>query len=332
MTAKVKSYLKLPKFPVDMLQQTVKNHIYLEGLEPYGGNLVKIAIEPAGLDNGIVFRTSRGNVPAELEYALPSRNSILLTTGEVKVTNVEHMLATLFAYGVDNAYVDVERVPSRSFRHLERIGLATAVEALPNFNDREKALCDKLEETGLEQQDNGRRIVRLQRAVGNDYLKFEPIDGDALIAHATTVYPVPGEQSVTLEVNAANYRDQLSKSRPYAKEAPHWIPRGVAGFLASLWYPGFGYGHGHTTSTVFLPVGAKRLHRKEKRRAIAAARWEMQEIDGYDAEIARHSIVDRLGAISLLPGRLEGARVTMKFSNHSNDLKVLREEVMPNLV
>lgn len=293
------------------LQNTLRSPIRLTGIEPYGGNAVNVTISPAEENAGIVFQTPRGDVKANLYYASASRNSILLDNGRVKVINVEHILATLYAYGIDNALIRLERLPSRSFKFLSMLGVASDVAVVPNNGAREKNLCDMIDDAGLEQQKAERTTLGVKNSFGNGMLWFEPA-GTGLAVAVTTNYPIPGEQSFELQINAVSYRDELARSRPYAKGIPAWMPLIMADAIASFWYPTFGIDHGHNASNVFLPVRTKK-------------EWHAQETS--PAEIARHTIVDRLGALALLDGRLDGVKVTARYSGHVNDLMVLKENI-----
>jgi UDP-3-O-[3-hydroxymyristoyl] N-acetylglucosamine deacetylase len=289
-------------------QQTLRKLIEYNGIEFYGGNEVQVRIEPADEDTGIVFVTQRGRVKANIHGASQSRSSILLRDGRAKVINVEHILATLFAYGVDNAVIKLKKIPTRSFRVLDLCGLATSVEVVPVLPDREWTLCNKIEEAGLERQTDKRKLLYLLKEVPTGLLKFTPTK-EGLIIRATTDYSVPGKQSAEFEITPRNYRDELARARPYEKHLPLWVPLGLMDFGASLFYPTFGIGHGFSSENVFLPVRTRE-------------EWEKQE--RYHGEIARHSIVDRLGAISLLEGRLEGVMVYANRSGQRNDIQVLQ--------
>lgn len=291
------------------LQNTLRNEIRLMGIEPYGGNLVMITIKPAEEDVGILFQTPNGDIQAKLNYASESRSSILLDNGRTQVINVEHILATLYAYGIDNALIELKRMKSKSFELLEGFGLATKVEVVPVFGQRERTLCDRIEEVGLEQQTRERSLLGIAQPAFKNKLYFSPI-ARGLVITATTNYKIPGKQEFTAEITPQTYKDRLSKSRPYAKHVPVWMSTKLASAIASLANPSFGIGHGYENTNVFLPVRT-------------ANEWYQQEI--YPAEIARHTIVDRLGALALLDGRLEGVRVIARFSGHANDLIILRE-------
>ena len=147
-------------------------------------------------------------------------------------------------------------------------------------------------------------------------MSFIP-DNEALYMHATTRYNPIGFQAVEFKIDSQTYKTELAGARRYAEHLK--IPMKILGKKVSfaigsaaalVLYPSFGIGHGFNFDNIFIPVST-------------VDEWREQE--QYPEEIARHTIVDRLGAIALLDGRLEGVECYMKFSNHSNDIKVLKE-------
>lgn len=302
------------------LQQTVRREIEYTGIEFFGGNEVTVRIKPAEEDRGILFQTRYGDVPATLDCAMPSRCAILLSNGRGGVLHVEHFLATLWAYGVDNALVNLQRKPTRNFSLLERFHFATDIDVVPVASDRELTLCRKLEEAGLEAQQKERGLVTLKEIIytdnGGRELLFEPTAKEGLHISALTNYAPVGEQQFGCAITPENYRDELARSRMCAKYLPFWVPRFIGHIGASLAYPHFGIGHGFSQETCFFPPKN-------------SSEWYAQEI--FPAELARHSIVDRLGALALLPGRLDHVAVATKYSGHANDLAVLKNEVIPRL-
>jgi UDP-3-O-acyl-N-acetylglucosamine deacetylase len=299
------------------LQKTIRRKFELEGRCFYSGNRVKAIFNPAQEDTGIVFNTILGDVRHTLRNAVPCRRSILLQSVEASIINVEHVTSTLkYGYGIDNVYIIVRRMPPNKLsRCIPYYTCSTSTEVFPETGDQEITLCKKLDEVGIEEQDKENIRLSLKKPFVTEKLSFFPIE-EGLVMEATTDYPYIGEQVFRTEITTENYKEQLAGARRYAEHVKYlnFLPTAVrdrmASFLAMFFNPGYGIGHGFSRENVFLPVKNQ-------------AEWFSQE--NYCSEVARHTIVDRLGAIALLNGRLENVRCMMKFSNHINDLKVLNE-------
>lgn len=311
-------------------QHTIGEELSFEGIDPFSGMTNRVELYPALPNTGIVFETPEGYVRACLDNAYAKHSSIVLhgRSGSAKVINVEHPLATFFAYGVDNVRAKITRNPSRSFRMLEMLGLATDMVVMPVPHDREVTLCKLLDSIDIVPQDALRKTCRVQGDIITPKLSFMLSDEEGLRIKATTRYPTPGQEEFEAEINPTTYRYELAASRPLINLFPAGVPYALANWvtsrvplqrlspIASIFHPSFGIGHGVTEETFFVNTTNR-------------DRWRAQE--RYSAEIARHTIVDRLGAIALLDGRLEGVRVETQFSNHANDLAVLKRYVASNL-
>ena len=301
------------------LQNTLGRIIDFEGREPYGGNKVFLRFHPAEPDTGILFVTAKGNIEAKLGNASEYKSAILLKDNGSGVLHVEHLLATLYAYGIDNAMIEVNRMPSRSFSFMAKLGLATELEVIPDFENKTYGLCQALDKNMIPQK-VPRRLLRLEQKIGDMYkdrLLFEPENKEGLTIHAYTDYPVLGAQELSIHINSESYNSEISRSRPYAKHCLP-LPDVVLDALASIFNPSFGIGHGFDPENgIMFPVTAKKPY-------LAKAIYSTGD------EPVRHTIMDRLGAIALLPGRLDHVKMSARFSGHANDIKMLKR-VLPYL-
>ncbi len=98
-------------------QKTIAKKIFLEGEGIFTGKNIKIEIEPAEEDVGIIF--VRADIPQKPAISLKIENVIgldgatALTDGEHFIYLVEHLLSAFHALGIDNAIIHVygEEIP-----------------------------------------------------------------------------------------------------------------------------------------------------------------------------------------------------------------------------
>jgi len=96
-------------------QKTLKEAITIKGVGLHTGKPVEVTIKPAPANTGIVFKrvdiSSAKEVPANVQNViLPTSGGgrqTLLADGDTKVQTIEHLMATLCAFGIDNAFVDI---------------------------------------------------------------------------------------------------------------------------------------------------------------------------------------------------------------------------------
>jgi UDP-3-O-acyl-N-acetylglucosamine deacetylase len=216
---------------------------------------------------------------------------------------VEHLFATLYAYEISNARIEVWRKPSLNLRILERLGLANTF-SLPLVEGREVRLCEEIERAGVVKQDAEQLFLSLDSPQENSKLSLLPREGPLTI-QAITEYEVPGKQRFTFELSARSYREQLAWSRPYGKvlkdEKHVWLGLQAFRFYG---FTEFGIGHGIKPEDFI---------------------WHFSDRETWERlDVVRHTCVDRLGAIALLEGRLTNVQVNANGSGHAHDLETLK--------
>ena len=131
-------------------QQTLNRPASFSGIGLHSGNRVNMTILPAPANSGVRFRRvdleGKPEIEARVENVGETNRSTTLAKGNVKIHTVEHVLAALAGYGIDNAVVelDANEPPiadgsSREFckiiqdgRHRAAGGKARAVHAQPS--------------------------------------------------------------------------------------------------------------------------------------------------------------------------------------------------------
>jgi UDP-3-O-[3-hydroxymyristoyl] N-acetylglucosamine deacetylase/3-hydroxyacyl-[acyl-carrier-protein] dehydratase len=93
-------------------QQTLKDSASFSGIGLHSGNRVNMTILPAPANSGVRFRRvdldGKPEIEARVENVSETNRSTTLAKGNVKVHTVEHVLAALAGYGVDNAIVELD--------------------------------------------------------------------------------------------------------------------------------------------------------------------------------------------------------------------------------
>jgi UDP-3-O-[3-hydroxymyristoyl] N-acetylglucosamine deacetylase/3-hydroxyacyl-[acyl-carrier-protein] dehydratase len=93
-------------------QQTLRQSVSYSGVGLHSGNRVTMTLLPAPPNTGIRFRRvdldGRPEIEARIENVSQTNRSTTLAKGSAKVQTVEHVLATMAGYGIDNAVVEVD--------------------------------------------------------------------------------------------------------------------------------------------------------------------------------------------------------------------------------
>jgi UDP-3-O-[3-hydroxymyristoyl] N-acetylglucosamine deacetylase len=294
--------------PSRPLQRTLRHAVYLSGISLHSGLPSCVSLSPAPANTGVVFVTAGGRIPADIQNVCEHGTKMLSTMlrapateiqheregGRAWVNTVEHLLAVLAAYRVDNIEVAVSSSEGDGDGG-----------CLPMMDGSAAAFCDALDgnvepvKGGVQRRvlkvlrdvevasDCGRRIVKL-RAGGADL----NLQLDVKVDYGTAIAGGPQQMVWALPVNgdvsAAAFRRDIAGARTFCME------RDLVG-MRSL---GLAKGGSLETAVVYGKGG---LCLNE-----GGLRWR--------DEAVRHKILDAVGDLSLakagyaLSGRFEGVR------------------------
>jgi UDP-3-O-[3-hydroxymyristoyl] N-acetylglucosamine deacetylase/3-hydroxyacyl-[acyl-carrier-protein] dehydratase len=93
-------------------QQTLNRAASFSGIGLHSGNRVSMTILPAPANSGVRFRrvdlADKPEIEARVENVSETNRSTTLAKGNVKIQTVEHVLAALAGFGIDNAIVELD--------------------------------------------------------------------------------------------------------------------------------------------------------------------------------------------------------------------------------
>ena len=185
-------------------QQTIKKPVAVSGIGLHTGVKVTLRLVPAPAGTGIVFRRvdlegfeveAHARNIARVSYA-----TSLMKKG-VLISTTEHLLATLYAFGIDNVYAELDSLE------------------VPILDGSARPFVEMLEEAGRQRQRRRRGYLQMIRPV-------EIVEGDRRIAihpagcfdvHCTIDFshPLVGRQELQLEVNEDSFIRVLAEARTF---------------------------------------------------------------------------------------------------------------------
>lgn len=187
-------------------QQTVARPVELRGVGLHRGEKTSLRITPAEPDTGLTFvRDDLGGaeVPALQHCRTRMEHATRLTHGKASVDTPEHLLAALFALGVDNA----------------RLHLSAS--EVPILDGSSLPFARALLNAGLEEQDRVRQTIRITRpvVVEDDGRRLEIHPGQSLCVTAAIDFEHEhlGYQEVTIELRSPeDFLLKLAPARTFA--------------------------------------------------------------------------------------------------------------------
>lgn len=93
-------------------QCTIDKTVAISGVGLHSGARINMTLRPADAGTGIIFHRLIGSetvtIAARAENVVDTRLATVLGHGDVRISTVEHLLATLAAYGIDNLHIDID--------------------------------------------------------------------------------------------------------------------------------------------------------------------------------------------------------------------------------
>lgn len=94
------------------LQRTIKKAVTLKGIGLHLGKEAAVTLKPAGANQGILFQRLDlvGSLPIEANFrnVVNTQMATTLGKGSTTVSTIEHLMAALHGFGIDNLLVEVQ--------------------------------------------------------------------------------------------------------------------------------------------------------------------------------------------------------------------------------
>ena len=269
-------------------QRTLKSLVRAAGVGLHTGQKVRIALRPAPVNTGIVFRrvdlAQPVDVPARAELVGEARLASTLIKGDVKIHTVEHLMSALSGLGIDNAYIDLD------------------APELPIMDGSAAPFVLLLQQAGVEEQRGAKKFARVKRRVevtdGDKWARLEPYDGFRLSFSIDFRHPVieRSTQAVTVDFAETSYLREIARARTF----------GFMHDVEDLRESGLALGGGLDNAVVL-----------DEYRVLNAEGLRFAD------EFIRHKLLDAIGDLYLVGGPLLGAFSAHK-SGHALNNRLLR--------
>src|SRR5688572_29053265 len=184
-------------------QRTVARPVVGAGLGLHSGARTGIILQPLPPGSGIRFASvsGGGEVEADVDNVESTGYATTLFRRGLAVRTVEHLMATLHAYGITNLLVKIEG-------------------EVPILDGSAVELCDLVEQAGIDEQD-----ASLEAIVVRDEIRMDPAPGQFLVLRPfeglrvtyELSYPPPvGDQTFVFTMrDALDFRHQIAPARTF---------------------------------------------------------------------------------------------------------------------
>ncbi len=189
------------------MQHTLETSIHLSGTGLHSGKTVRLAIHPADVDHGIVFKrvdlADQDNViPASWDHVVDTQLCTVIgnETGAT-VGTIEHLMSALRGCGIDNALIEVD------------------APEVPIMDGSARLFVDAIEEAGAVSQSAPRRAIRVLKEVsyqdGDKFVRLSPSPMPVYSGRIDYDHPDIGVQDYSLSLIGANFKHDVSDCRTF---------------------------------------------------------------------------------------------------------------------
>lgn len=201
-------------------QNTLKNCATFAGIGIHTGEIVNIRFVPAKEGTGIILKRmdlpGQPIIPATVEYVCDTSRSTTIGIGNVRIHTIEHMMAALAAYQIDNVCIEIDNIEP------------------PVGNGSSDTFVQMIEQAGIQPQSSTRPIVKLQKPVywseGEIHIAAIPCDNFKI--SYTLNYPsspVLKAQFQSFVINSQTFKQEIASCRTFSlyEEISMLIDRGL---------------------------------------------------------------------------------------------------------
>ena len=255
-------------------QTTLRERATVTGVGVHSGSPVTLTLHPAEANSGIVFLRCGIDGKDDRELAANFRSvtatefaTVLGDASGLAVSTTEHVLAALYALGVDNAIVEVDGPE------------------VPIMDGSAAPFVAAIDQAGITALPAPRRYIQVLKPVrvskNGCYGELRPhLRGLRVETEIDFDHPLIGRQTIEVDVEPYVFRDELARARTF----------GFMRDVAKLWSAGYALGASFENTVV---VAENRVLNAEGVR--------------FPDEFVRHKAVDAIGDLALAGAPLIGA-------------------------
>lgn len=273
-------------------ETTIAAPLTLTGIGVHSGREVTINFQPAEAGTGIVFQRQHDDGSTS-EYRAVSAHvgntdlcTVLGTNPARSIATIEHVMAAIYALGLDNLIVEVDGAE------------------MPIMDGSSEVFIDAIEQVGITNLGVKRRYIRVIKPVriesGASWSEFRPYDGTRFEVEIDFDSKLIGRQKWEGDLTAETFKNELSRARTF----------GFMRDVERLWAAGFALGSSLENSVV--------ISDDDTVINVEGLRYEKDEF-------VRHKTLDAVGDLALAGAQFIGCYRSYRGGHkmNANALKAL---------
>ncbi len=186
-------------------QTTIARPVAISGIGLHTGQRISMTLRPADAGVGIVFHRIFGQqsvaIEAKSANVVDTRLATVLGKGDVRISTVEHLLAALSAYGIDNLHIDIDG------------------SEVPIMDGSSAPFASLIEEAGLHCHPQSRKFLAIRQPVhvidGEKRLSIIPSRFFRITFDIAFQHPCIALQQRSVKVSSTLFKRDLAPARTF---------------------------------------------------------------------------------------------------------------------
>jgi len=186
-------------------QKTIAHQVVISGIGLHTGKRINLTLRPAEVDTGIIFHRTDGehlvSIEAKSSNVVDTRLATVIGRGGVTISTVEHLLAALSAYGIDNLHIDIDGPE------------------VPIMDGSAAPFASILEDAGIRKQARSRKFLAIRRPIsvidGEKRVSIIPSRFFRITYDIAFQHPCIALQQRSVKLSTEGFRRELAPARTF---------------------------------------------------------------------------------------------------------------------
>ncbi len=186
-------------------QCTIAKPVLFSGIGLHSGLRINTTLRPAESGSGIVFHQKMNDrtvsIRACADNVVDTRLATVLGKGEARISTVEHLLAALYAFGIDNLHIDIDGPE------------------VPIMDGSAHPFVETLRKTGVKRLNNSRKYLAIRKPLtlidGEKRLTIIPSRFFRVTSDIAFDHPCISLQHHALKVTPETFSKEVAPARTF---------------------------------------------------------------------------------------------------------------------
>lgn len=201
-------------------QATIAHPVLISGIGLHSGQRIHLSLRPAEAGTGVVFHRTAGDRIVSIEAisanVVDTRLATVIGRAGVSVSTIEHLMAALTAFGIDNLHIDIDGPE------------------VPILDGSAAPYSHLLQNAGIRKLPRSRKYLAIRQAItleeGEKRINIVPSRFFRITSEIAFAHPCIASQSRAFRLTTEGFRKEIAPARTFGflREVEHLKSVGLA--------------------------------------------------------------------------------------------------------